>query len=96
MKSTRFPSRRTAAGIILAAFLAAGFLQAQEIPRPPAAEKIRKELAIHGQTRVDEYYWLNERANPKVVECTSREAYAEAVLKPTESLQEKLVAEMNG
>jgi len=97
MKSTRFPSRRTAAGIILAAFLAAGFLQAQEIPRPPAAEKIRKELAIHGQTRVDEYYWLNERANPKVVEYLKAEnAYAEAVLKPTESLQEKLVAEMNG
>ena len=55
-----------------AAFLAALFVAAlavpvlaQDAPQPPLAEKIRKELAIHGQTRLDEYYWLNERTKDR-------------------------------
>ncbi|MBN2206588.1 MAG: hypothetical protein JW742_04220, partial [Candidatus Aminicenantes bacterium] len=56
---------------VLAALFAAALavpVVAQDAPRPPLAEKIRKELTLHGQTRVDDYYWLNERSNPKVVE----------------------------
>jgi len=87
-----------------AAFLAVLFVAvlavpavAQDAPQPPLAEKIRKELAIHGQTRLDEYYWLNERANPKVVEYLKAEnAYADAMMKSTEPLQEKLYNEMIG
>ena len=26
----------------------------------PRAEKIEKTLSIHGEDRVDEYYWLNK------------------------------------
>jgi oligopeptidase B len=36
--------------------------------KPPKAEIVPKELTIHGHTRVDNYYWLNERDNPKVLE----------------------------
>ena len=25
---------------------------------PPVAEKIAKELSIHGDTRIDSYYWM--------------------------------------
>ena len=32
--------------------------------QPPVAEKIKKELTIHGDTRIDYYYWLKERENP--------------------------------
>jgi oligopeptidase B len=66
-------------------------------PQPPKAEIIPKELTIHGQTRVDNYYWLNERDNPKVLEYLKAEnACTEAVMKPTEALQEKLYNEIVG
>lgn len=64
---------------------------------PPVAEIIPKELTIHGHTRVDNYYWLNERENPKVIEYLEAEnAYKDAVLKHTERLQEKLYDEIIG
>ncbi|MCK7556959.1 hypothetical protein MKQ70_18840 [Chitinophaga sedimenti] len=40
--------------------------------KAPQAEKIPKEMTIHGDKRIDDYYWLNERENPKVI------AYLEA------------------
>jgi oligopeptidase B len=65
--------------------------------KPPRAEIVPKQLTLHGQTRIDNYYWLNERANPKVLEYLKAEnAYAEAVMKPTEALQEKLYREIVG
>lgn len=85
---------------ILAALFAAALAVpalAQEAPKPPLAEQVRKELTIHGQTRVDEFYWLNERANPKVVEYLKAEnAYADALTKRTEPLQDRLYNEMVG
>jgi len=66
-------------------------------PVPPKAQVIPKDLTIHGQTRVDNYYWLNERDNPKVLEYLKAEnEYTLAVLKPTEALQEKLYKEIVG
>ena len=38
-----------------------------EIPEP-RAEKIDKIMTIHDHQRIDEFYWLNERDNPKVIE----------------------------
>lgn len=65
--------------------------------KPPIAERIEKELTIHDHTRVDYYYWLNERDNPKVKEYLEAEnRYKEAVLKHTEALQEKLYKEIVG
>ncbi len=64
---------------------------------PPKAEKIKKELTIHDDTRIDNYYWLNERENPKVIEYLEAEnAYREAVMKPAEELQENLYNEIVG
>jgi oligopeptidase B len=86
---------------VLAA-LAAGFLLSAAAcgpagPVPPAAEKIRKELTIHGQTRVDDYYWLRERDNPRVIDYLRAENdYLRTMLKPTEPLQEALYHEMAG
>ena len=36
--------------------------------KEPSAEKIVKKLTIHGDTRVDEYYWMNKRVDKKVIE----------------------------
>ncbi|KJF43716.1 protease 2 [Draconibacterium sediminis] len=62
---------------------------------PPVAKKIMKELTIHGHTRVDNYYWMNERENPEVIAHLEAEnAYKDAVMKHTEPLQEKLFEEI--
>lgn len=62
---------------------------------PPKAKKVVKELSIHGDTRIDNYYWLNERENPEVIAyLTEENAYKTAVLKHTEKLQDKLYDEI--
>jgi oligopeptidase B len=64
---------------------------------PPVAAKKPKALTIHGDTRIDNYYWLRERENPEVIAYLEAEnAYREAVMKPEEALQEKLFNEMVG
>jgi oligopeptidase B len=62
---------------------------------PPVAEKIRTETQIHGITLADDYGWLREKSKPEVARYLEAEnAYAEAVMKPTEELQKKLYDEM--
>ncbi len=62
---------------------------------PPDVQKIPKELTMHGDTRIDNYYWLNDRENPEVIKYLEEEnAYTKSVLKPTEKLQEDLFHEM--
>ncbi len=61
----------------------------------PVAKKIPRELTVHGHTRVDPYYWLNERDNPEVIDYLEKEnAYKEALMKPTRKLQEALYEEI--
>ena len=43
------------------------------INTPPIASKIPKELVMHGHTRVDDYYWLNNRENPEVLDYLQKE-----------------------
>ncbi len=82
---------------ILLVFSGAACRKAEVGPKPPVAEKIRTELSAHGQTRVDNYYWLRERDNPKVIAYLQEENdYLSAVMKPTEALQEKLYGEIVG
>ena len=62
---------------------------------PPEAEKIPKKLKKHFDTRVDDYYWLNERENPKVIQYLNDENnYTDIRLKPTKKLQKELFNEM--
>lgn len=61
----------------------------------PVAKKINKNLETHGDTRLDPYFWLNERENPEVIKYLQEEnAYAEFQMKDTEQLQENLFQEM--
>lgn len=72
-------------------------LQAQEnnTLSPPQAEKIPKELTIHNHTRIDKYYWLKERDNPKILEYLNAEnEYTKYAMKSTEMLQKQLYQEM--
>ena len=63
--------------------------------KQPKAKKINKILSIHGDTRIDPYFWLNERDNPEVLDYLNEEnSYTEAIMKDTETLQENLYEEM--
>jgi len=101
--------RRSFPGIPLV--LACGFLAAllfsssacrqsgdtEGLLRPPKAATVPKELTIHGHTRLDNYYWLNERDNPKVLEYLKAENdYTLAVMKPLETFQDTLYNEIVG
>ncbi|AKD02045.1 oligopeptidase B [Pontibacter korlensis] len=68
-----------------------------EQAQPPIAKKVPKELTTHGHTRIDNYYWLNERENPEVIAYLNAEnAYTKQMLADTEELQEQLYGEMVG
>jgi oligopeptidase B len=62
---------------------------------PPIAPKKPHELTIHGDTRIDNYYWLREPENPEVIAYLNAEnAYTEAVLSPVKDFREELFKEM--
>ncbi|HEX6728677.1 MAG TPA: S9 family peptidase [Pyrinomonadaceae bacterium] len=63
--------------------------------KPPMTEKKPKTTKIHGETLVDDYFWLREKTNPAVMTHLQAEnAYAEGLMQPTAQLQEKLYKEM--
>jgi oligopeptidase B len=64
---------------------------------PPIAKKVKKELKIHNDIRIDNYYWLNQRENPEVISYLNQEnKYKETKLKSTKKFQKKLFEEMKG
>ena len=67
------------------------------LPTPPKVAIRPHTMTEHGHTRIDNYYWLNERENPEVIAYLEAEnQYADACLKHTEPLQEQLFKEMTG
>ncbi|MDH3459248.1 MAG: oligopeptidase B, partial [Gemmatimonadota bacterium] len=64
---------------------------------PPIAKKISAKLETHGQVRMDDYYWLNQRSNPDVVAYLEAEnAWTKSQMGHTEALQERLFEEIKG
>jgi oligopeptidase B len=64
---------------------------------PPAARQIPKVDTLHGEVRVDDYFWLREKTNPEVTAYLEAEnAYTTQKMKHTEALQDKLYQEMLG
>ncbi len=64
---------------------------------PPVTATHEKLLVIHGDTRVDPYYWMNDRENPDVIAYIEAENdYLHTKLSHTQSLQESLFEEMKG
>ncbi|MBL7794285.1 MAG: S9 family peptidase [Saprospiraceae bacterium] len=63
----------------------------------PAAKVEPKELSIHGDTRIDNYFWLNNRENPDVIEYLKAEnTYLDQITSHTKAFQDKLFQEMKG
>lgn len=68
----------------------------ETITAPTAAKKATK-LEKHGDVRIDNYYWLNDRENPEVISYLEAEnAYNEAMTAHTENFQKDLFEEMKG
>jgi oligopeptidase B len=66
-----------------------------QIKKAPVAPQIPVELEKHGDTRIDPYFWLNDRENPEVIAYLNAEnAYYQEQTKHTQPLQEALFLEM--
>jgi len=63
----------------------------------PMAPKRPYQITQHGETRVDNYYWMRDRQDPEVMRYLRAESdYLEEVMGHTKPLQEVLYAEMKG
>jgi oligopeptidase B len=67
----------------------------QNLLTPPVAKKQPHILELHGDSRIDNYFWMRDIENPDVTAYLEAEnSYTEAVMKPTSSLQQQLYEEM--
>ena len=61
----------------------------------PQAKVIPKSLKKHKELRIDNYFWLNDRENPEVIDYLNQEnAYYQSMTSHTKGLQESLYEEM--
>ena len=66
-----------------------------ELPNAPLAKQIPKNLTIHDDVRIDEFYWLNDRENPEVIDYLNKENdYYNAHTAHTKAFQTSLFDEM--
>lgn len=64
---------------------------------PPTAKKIPKTLEKHGDKRVDDYFWLNDRQDKEVIDyLNSENQYYEEMTAHTKGLKNLLFEEMKG
>lgn len=64
------------------------------ITAPPVARQIPKKLEKHGVSRTDNYYWLNDRENPEVIQYLEAEnKYTQSWFDGHKNLYEKVLQE---
>ena len=75
--------------------VAIGTAAPDSTPHPPVAARRPVEHRLHLDLRIDDYAWLREKENPEVIAHLAAEnAYADAILNPSEAFQEALYQEM--
>lgn len=61
----------------------------------PKAKKIEKILSLHGDDRLDEYYWLNQRGDEEVISYLNEENdYRDEFMKDYKPLEEEIFQEI--
>ncbi|MBN2615849.1 MAG: S9 family peptidase [Bacteroidales bacterium] len=67
-------------------------------PIPPKAKKSDHKITVHGHTRIDPYFWLNQRENKEVIRYLKDEnKYTQTVFNEgTSELQKQLFKEIKG
>ncbi len=80
--------------------LSSSKLKFQTMPKtiiPPVAKIIPKTLEKFGNVRTDNYFWLNDRENPEVIDYLKKEnAYYKKMTAHTKQFQKELFEEMKG
>ena len=72
-------------------------LKQSDFPTPPVAEVRPDTFVEFSHQRIDEYYWMKDKTNPKVIEYLNAEnAYADTVMASTRGLQETIYNEILG
>ncbi len=83
--------------LVLLTALVAAMTFAQTSLQPPVAPREPKDVTVHGDRRVDDYFWLRERDDPRTMpHLRAENAYADAWFAPHAALKEKLYQEMFG
>jgi oligopeptidase B len=100
-KMTKFITLGAVLFVLLFSYSACGKAEKTEASskaaQPPIAKIIPKELTAHGHTRIDNYYWLNQRDNPEVIAYLETEnEYKEAYMAHTKDFEEELFNEIVG
>lgn len=73
------------------------FAACTTVPTPPVPHKEPHEMVMHGDTRIDPYFWMNQRdSDPVLAYLNAENDYTDAVMKSTETIQEKLFNEIKG
>ena len=63
--------------------------------KPPIAHVAPRISNIHGENRIDDYFWLRDRSDPAVIAYLEAEnSYTTTAMRHTEALQERLYQEM--
>jgi oligopeptidase B len=98
--SRKRPSSRRSRALLTAALVALPPVAPSVLfadQAPPAAKKKPTVRELHGDTFVDDYFWLRDKANPEVISYLEAEnAHASSVMAPFAALQETLYGEMLG
>ncbi len=75
----------------------AKIMQQSDFPSPPVAEVMPDTFTNFGKQRIDNYYWLKDKNNPKVIEYLKAEnAYTDTVMASTKALQQTIYDEIIG
>ncbi|KAL4592988.1 hypothetical protein LXL04_005997 [Taraxacum kok-saghyz] len=68
-----------------------------KIPQPPMAKKVKHEMEMFGDVRVDNYYWLRDdsRSNPEIISHLQQEnAYTDFIMSGTKHLEDQIYTEL--
>lgn len=72
-------------------------LKQSDFPAPPVAEVIPDTFINFGLQRIDNYYWLKDKTNPKVIEYLNAEnVYTDSVMASTTALRQTIYDEIVG
>ncbi len=72
-------------------------LKQSDFPAPPVTEVNPDTFVNFGQERIDNYYWLKDKNNPKVIDYLNAEnAYTDSVMASTKVLQQTIFDEIVG
>lgn len=62
---------------------------------PPVANEVPHDITVHGQTRIDDFYWLNNIEDPAVLEYLEAEnLYADSIMAKLDPFVETIVMEL--